>query len=187
MIQSKSDLRYYLQQDGLQFEGVKFGLLSRLMRKESYYIDQYKRHMRKAEYYKNVSAAACGIGPLRKLCYLWHLIRYERLGAYLHYSIKLNSCGPGLSLCHTGARIAVKYGTTLGANCTLLEGVVFGKKNGTGDEPQHIGDNCFFGTGAKILGELTIGNNVTVGANSVVTHSVPDGATVAGAPAHILH
>lgn len=187
MIQSKQDLKFYLQQDDRQFSGQHLGLLSRIMHKENYYIHAYKHHMRLAEYYKNVSAAAGGISPLRRLLYGWHLVRYERLGAYLHYSIKLNTCGPGLSLYHSGARIAVKYGTTLGANCTLLEGVVFGKKTGEGEEPQRIGDNCFFGTGAKILGELTIGDNCTIGACSVVTHSVPEGSTVAGIPARILH
>lgn len=187
MIQSKQDLLYYLQQDDLQYAGLRVSLLPLLMRQEWIYIRRYKRQMRKAEYYKNVRSAAAGIQPLRKALYLWHLIRYERLGARLHYSIKLNTCGPGLSLYHTGARIAVKYGTTIGANCTLLEGVVFGKKTGEGEEPQHIGDNCYFGTGAKILGSLTIGNHVTVGANSVVTHDLPDGVTAAGAPARILH
>ena len=182
MIRSKSDLAYYLQQDDRQFVGMKFGVLSRLMRKEQYYIRAYKHHLRKAEYYKNVRVPVIG-----RWLYAWHLVRYERLGAYLHYSIKLNTCGPGLSLYHTGARIAVKYGTTLGANCTLLEGVVFGKKTGEGDEPQTVGDNCYFGTGAKILGTLTIGNNVTVGANSVVTHNLPDGVTAAGAPARVLN
>lgn len=183
MIQSKQDLQYYLQQDDRQFATQHPGFIARLMHKENWYIRCYKRHMRKAEYYKNVRSAALGITPFRKLLYGWHLLRYERLGAYLHYSIKLNTCGPGLNLYHTGARIAVKYGTTLGANCTLLEGVVFGKKTGNGDEPQTIGDNCFFGTGAKILGTLTIGSNVTVGALSVVTHNVLDGQTVAGVPA----
>lgn len=183
MIQSKQDLHYYLAEDDRQFAGQRIGMLARLMRKEQYFIREYKHHMRWAEYYHNVPSSFPWVS---KLLYAWHLIRYERLGAYLHYSIKLNSCGPGLSLYHTGARIAVKYGTTLGSNCTLLEGVVFGKKTGEGMELQQIGNNCFFGTGSKILGTLTIGNNVTVGANSVVTHDLPDGVTAAGAPARIL-
>lgn len=183
MIQSRQDLKNYLEQDDRQFAGQHFGLLARLMHKEQYYIRSYKHHMRQAEYYHNVRLSFPWLG---RMLYAWHLIRYERLGAYLHYSIKLNSCGPGLSLYHTGARIAVKHGTTIGANCTLLEGVVFGKKTGEGLEPQLVGDNCFFGTGTKILGTLTIGSNVTVGANSVVTHDLPDGVTAAGAPARIL-
>jgi serine O-acetyltransferase len=43
--------------------------------------------------------------------------------------------------------------------------------------------NASIGTGAKVIGELTIGEGATVGANAVVVHDVPSGATVVGAPA----
>ena len=181
MIQSRADLRAYLEADDLQFQGMDLGVMAWLAHDENLLIRRYKHHMRRAEYYRNVHVAVVG-----RWFYRWHLLQYLRLGARLHYSIKLNTCGPGLSLYHTGARIAVKHGTTLGAGCTLLEGVVFGKKTGEGLEPQTVGDNCYFGTGAKILGQLTIGNGVTVGANSVVTHSLPDHAVAAGAPARVL-
>ena len=45
-----------------------------------------------------------------------------------------------------------------------------------------IGDNVFIGTGAKIIGNITIGNNVLIGANAVVTKDVPDNCTVIGNP-----
>ena len=185
MIQSKADLLRYIDQDDAQFAGHCPGLMSWIMKNENWHIRQYKLHMRKSEYYHNVPTAGGG-GLMRRLLSAYHRFRYERLGAYLHYSIKLNTCGPGLQLYHTGARIAVKHGTTLGADCTLLEGVVFGKKTGEGIEPQRVGDHCFFGTGAKVLGELNIGHHVTVGANSVVTHDLPDGAVAAGAPARVI-
>lgn len=44
----------------------------------------------------------------------------------------------------------------------------------------------YIGPGAKIIGAVTIGNNVAIGANAVVTHNVPDNAVVAGVPAKIL-
>lgn len=185
MILSKTDLKQYIEQDDVQFAGQHPGLMSWLLKNENWYIRQYKYHLRWAEYCHNVPGAAGG-GLLRKFVSAYHRFRYERLGAYLHYSIKLNTCGPGLQLFHSGARIAVKHGTTLGADCTLLEGVVFGKKTGEGEELQQVGDHCFFGTGTKVLGELTIGHHVTVGANSVVTHSLPDYAVAAGAPAHVI-
>jgi serine O-acetyltransferase len=49
-----------------------------------------------------------------------------------------------------------------------------------------IGDDVIIGSGAKVLGGITIGHNVTIGANSVVTHSVPDNVVVGGIPARIL-
>lgn len=41
-----------------------------------------------------------------------------------------------------------------------------------------IGDNCYIGCGACILGKIKIGNNVTIGANATVTKNIPDNAVV---------
>ena len=49
-----------------------------------------------------------------------------------------------------------------------------------------MGDNCYFGLGVKILGSVKIGNNVTIGANAVVTKDIPDNAVVGGVPAKII-
>ncbi len=49
-----------------------------------------------------------------------------------------------------------------------------------------IGNNCYFGAGCKVLGAVTIGDNVVVSANSVVVTDIPSGATVFGVPARII-
>ena len=49
-----------------------------------------------------------------------------------------------------------------------------------------IGDNCYISTGVTILGPVTIGNNVTIGAGAVVTKDIPDNAIVGGVPAKII-
>ena len=49
-----------------------------------------------------------------------------------------------------------------------------------------IGDNVTIGCGACVLGPIRIGNNVNIGANSVITKSVPDNCTVIGNPAYII-
>lgn len=49
-----------------------------------------------------------------------------------------------------------------------------------------IGDNVFIGCGACVLGAISIGNNVSIGANSVVMKDVPNNAVVVGNPAHIV-
>ena len=49
-----------------------------------------------------------------------------------------------------------------------------------------IGDNVFIGAESVVLPGVTIGNNVIIGANSTVTHDVPDGVVVAGSPARVI-
>ena len=49
-----------------------------------------------------------------------------------------------------------------------------------------IGDNVFIGADSVVLPGVTIGNNVVIGANSTVTHDVPDNTVVAGSPARVL-
>jgi serine O-acetyltransferase len=49
-----------------------------------------------------------------------------------------------------------------------------------------IGDNVILFSGAKVIGNVCIGNNVVVGANAVVLNDIPDNAVVAGVPAKII-
>ena len=49
-----------------------------------------------------------------------------------------------------------------------------------------IGNRVVVGTGAKVLGDITLGDNVKVGAGSVVVHSVPSDSTVVGIPGRIV-
>ena len=75
----------------------------------------------------------------------------------------------------------------IGHNCTLIHGVVFGNKYEKATDTQIIaGNNCYFGLGAKIFGSIIIGNNVTIGANAVVTKDIPDNAIVGVIPAKVL-
>jgi len=69
--------------------------------------------------------------------------------------------------------------TKIGANCVVQNGVVIGY--GT----RQIGDNVWFGPGAKVMGLANIGSNVVVIANSLVMTDVPDNTTVVGVPARI--
>jgi serine O-acetyltransferase len=72
-----------------------------------------------------------------------------------------------------------------GDNCRIRNGVVVGLRRV--DEPRVpvIGNNVDIGTGAKILGPISIGNNVAIGANAVVIADVPDNSIAAGVPAVI--
>jgi serine O-acetyltransferase len=85
--------------------------------------------------------------------------------------------GPGLVL-HTAYGLQISP-TIIGSNCTFNSQVHIG----TG--VKSIGDNCYFAPGCKIIGEVKIGNNVLVVANSVVLTDVPDNTTIMGVPARI--
>ncbi len=50
-----------------------------------------------------------------------------------------------------------------------------------------IGNQCFIGAGAKIIGNVIIGDNVVIGANAVVTKDIPSGSIVGGVPARIIN
>src|SRR5712691_6700004 len=100
---------------------------------------------------------------------------------------------------HPGAKIGkeffIDHGTgvvigetaEIGDDCVMFHNVTLG---GTGKHrgKRHptIGDNAFIGTGATLLGPITIGDNVKIGANSfIVMHDVPDNCTVIGTPGRI--
>mgnify|MGYP004468623525 FL=1 len=96
------------------------------------------------------------------------------------------SIGYGLTIPHCGG-IVVGGGCKIGKNCTILQGVTIGS-NLFKDRYKlaTIGDNVLIGAGVKIIGPIKIGNNVTIGANSVVTKDIPDGVVIGGNPAKIL-
>jgi len=98
----------------------------------------------------------------------------------------LTKIGSGLFISHFGC-IIVNPLAKIGENCNLSPGIVIGKQNRgkTKGVPQ-IGDFVFIGPGSKIIGNIIIGNNAVIGANSVVVNDVPENAVVSGIPAEII-
>ena len=86
-----------------------------------------------------------------------------------------------------GMGVVIGETTEIGDDCLLYQGVTLG---GTGNEKgkRHptLGNNVVIGTGAKVLGNIRIGDHVKVGAGSVVVHSVPDHSTVVGIPGKVV-
>jgi len=85
--------------------------------------------------------------------------------------------GPGLVV-HTTHGVFIAE-TRIGVNCVVQHGVAI--THGV----RSVGDNVYFGPGAKVIGRAAVGNNVRVVANSVVMTDVPDNLTVVGVPARI--
>jgi serine O-acetyltransferase len=100
----------------------------------------------------------------------------------LSFTIPLNVFGPGLSISHYGTIVVNKH-AVIGANCRIHPGVCIGGLNG---KSPRIGNNVYIGPGVKIFGDITIGDNVAIGANAVVNKDVPMKVTVAGNPAEII-
>lgn len=65
-------------------------------------------------------------------------------------------------------------------NVVIMQQVTLGIKDLQSNGVPHIGQGCYIGAGAKILGDVKIGQNVRVEANAVVTRDVPSNATVVG-------
>jgi len=93
--------------------------------------------------------------------------------------------GPGLCISHTGV-IVIHYKVKAGKNLELGHLVTIGERGSRYQGAPVIGDNVCIHTGAKVLGQIRIGNNVKIGANAVVIHDIPDNATAVGVPAKIV-
>jgi serine O-acetyltransferase len=79
--------------------------------------------------------------------------------------------------------ITINSAMVAGDDVTLESGVVIGAEKG---KSPRIGDRVFFGSGAKVVGDISIGNDVLVGANAVVVKSVPASVVVGGVPAKVI-
>lgn len=169
-INSKADYLYFLECDrvALKEKGKRPKLLG------ASEIWKYQRTLRKLEYYTNCKRSH----PMRY--YLkWKLRRMEiRYGFHL----PINAIGPGLSIAHTGP-IIINSKSRIGANCRMQTGVTLGATNGSADAPQ-LGNNVYLGDGCKIIGGVTIADDVQIGANAVVVKSILEpGTTWGGVPA----
>lgn len=97
---------------------------------------------------------------------------------------------------HIGRRFFIDHGmgvvigetSVIGDDCTLYHGVTLGGTSWQkGKRHPTLGNGIVIGAGAKVLGPITIGDNVRIGSNSVVLKSVSANTTVVGIPAHVVN
>lgn len=117
---------------------------------------------------------------INKLTKLYYLMRIKRMDAFnnasfgTHFNCQADFANPP-HLPHGIRGIFVSHKAVIGYNSIIYQHVTIGDgKNGA----PVIGDNCFIGAGAKIIGDIRIGNNVKIGAGCIVSIDIPDNCTV---------
>lgn len=94
--------------------------------------------------------------------------------------------GKGLFIAHLGG-VIIGQNSIIGEFSSFHEGITIG---GAGRKDEHgsptIGNCAYFGAGAKVIGKITIGNDVMIGANAVVVKSFPNNVALGGIPAKII-
>jgi len=180
IIKSRSDLRVFIDADLKARGGKGLPIFYQLRRP----LLHFTIMLRKAEYYENTKR-----GLLSSMMAGYMKLRVKRLGLHMGLTIPLNTCAPGLQIMHWGS-VVISAHARIGKNSRIHSCVNIGgaRVGGSlvGGAP-NIGDNCYIGPGAKVFGNITIGNNVVIGANAVVNKSFPDNVTIAGVPAKTIN
>lgn len=103
----------------------------------------------------------------------------HKFGYDISYGIDI---GPGLMLCHFGG--VVVTASKIGKNATISHGCTIGMRIKEGKKIfPVIGDALYMAPGSKIVGDVTIGDNVAIGTNAVVLTSMTDNSIAVGIPA----
>ena len=121
--------------------------------------------------------------PVRKVfSFIYHILfKLIQILTGVELPCEVN-VGKNFVIDHFGGIIISGF-ATFGDNCRIRNGVVVGLSHVEDRCAPSIGSNVDIGAGAKLLGRITIGNNVLVGANSVVLCNVPDNSIAVGVPA----
>lgn len=174
MITSKKQLLEFIQADALA--SGRSCVKPKLFGDE---IWKFQLTLRKFEYYSNKKGSGRYLTlPLK----VFYHFRFHKMSVRLGYSIPINVFDKGLCIAHIGG-IVVNDTARVGQNCKILDGVTIGATNGV-NKAATIGNNVFISTGAKIIGDITIADDVAIGANATVVKSITEkGTTWGGVPA----
>jgi serine O-acetyltransferase len=117
--------------------------------------------------------------------FLWIIGRHlmYKFGIGIPYKTDI---GYGFKINHFSG-IIVNSKSKIGNNVTISHGVTLGKsERGKNEGCPTIGNEVFIGPGAKIIGNITIGDKAVIGANAVITEDIPSGAVVASPKAIVI-
>lgn len=178
MIDSRKEYIHYLKSDK---EALGIDNSEMLFKIKLYFfpnpIWKFQKILRKLEYFHN-----CKRKGINEIYYYYLKYKFRRISIKLGFSIPINVFGPGLCIVHYGT-IIVNGNSNVGKNCRIHACTNLGASGGKKEAPQ-IGDNVYIAPGAKIYGNITIANNIAIGANAVVHKSFnEENMMIAGNPA----
>lgn len=175
MISSKKELRFYLKADLMMNRGC-FKLSFKEHLKRLLVPDLIMRYLISLRYY-DWYVSRSGAGIMNPLC-LYHIRRYHKLGARLGFSIGISSIGYGIVIPHYGT-IVIGPTNHIGNFSVLHTSICIT------DHGSKIGDAFYCSTGAKVVSQISLGDNITLGANCVVNRieSNINNVMIAGVPA----
>lgn len=122
------------------------------------------------------------IFPYRVVRYWLHR-KSVRFGISIPVGTKI---GAGFYIGHFGGIVVSPY-ASIGENCNISHGVTIGRiAEAERVGAPVLGNRVYVGPGAKIIGNVNVGDDASIGANAVVTKDVPASAVAAGVPARVL-
>ncbi|MCH6257900.1 hypothetical protein MLD52_15180 [Puniceicoccaceae bacterium K14] len=119
---------------------------------------------------------------LTKLAFLITWLNRLVFATYLPCSAEI---GRNFTLGYWGLGVVIHSRARIGDNCWIGQNVTIGRKGNDIKVPV-IEDGAYIATGAVVVGEITIGKNAIIGANSFVNTNVPENTTFAGSPARLI-
>lgn len=174
MISSKKEFKEFLERDYIA--NWRFAKNKKIFGDENW---KFIKELRRQEYFFALTKKQ---KMFLIVPYIISKYKYHLYSIKCGYTIPINVCQKGLALPHRGT-IVINTTAKIGENCRIHEGVTIGSTSGS-KKAATIGNNVFIGTGAKIIGDIYIADDVCIGANSVVVKSIFEkGVTYAGNPA----
>lgn len=154
------------------------------------YRDVIRTYIRRPEYQYIVwlRMAQYAMGrPAHILLRIYSAIRLKmirnRTGIQISPSTRI---GKGFYIGHFGS-IVINPAVTIGECCDIIQTCTLGLAyRGKNIGVPQIGNRVYIGPGARVIGNVRIGNDVAIGANAVVTHDAPNMTVIAGVPAKVL-
>ncbi len=179
-VETFSDLLLWIRQDRSRYSFSRFKYYKGLLfHTESSHAIRLLKWLRITEFFSNKIQSNLFLKPFYWFSYYYYCRLQFRYDTY----IGLNCCGPGLWMPHIGG-IVINC-NLMGRNCSVTKGVVIGNRRGQ-ENRATIGDNCYFTLGCKVIGKISIGNNVIVAQNAVVTKNCNSNVILGGIPAKVI-